>query len=88
MKKQEFIDLLYANGWKATNDAQHELISGLFEEWHPKDTKIERLEEEIELIERRMNDIAGELEKFLLGKGSAMSTAAIAGAFVRGEYDK
>ena len=43
--------------------------------------------EEIERLEAKLEDIADELDKFLAGKGSALSTRAIVKAWINGKYD-
>lgn len=44
--------------------------------------------EEIERLESKLENLADGLDKFLAEKGSAMSTRAIAKAWINGQYDK
>ena len=41
---------------------------------------------EIERLQNKLDNLADELDKFLASKGSAMSTRAIAKAWINGKY--
>lgn len=51
MTQKEFTDKLYAAGWDAPCDAQHDHIKVLFKEWFPKELEIENLKNSVEELE-------------------------------------